>query len=320
MARRVYVRDLNILLDLDRSLGTFASRAQEILDMVGKEIRANKEWLAERCRYWSREVEHRHRAYRMCLMQQDKDGRGGGCGAEAAALREAEEALELARRWSARVEQAIGEYAPYEERMGKMLGSHVGQARADLSRSIEKYRKDIGAMSSDLPSSYRSPKPVPKDISRQAAGLPASGLSDEYTAPQGVGKNLPRSYKYADYVYSFSRDKNPDIYENHPDKADLYAQLAKEYPDGVRFDAYGFPDFSPYAVDSCEIEMTGDSSTDIRRANAKTHREETPGYTWHHCHDLKTMLLVPTYLHDYVPHTGGAALVRTGRKIHRESD
>lgn len=36
------------------------------------------------------------------------------------------------------------------------------------------------------------------------------------------------------------------------------------------------------------------------------------GYTWHHVEDGKTMMLVPTDLHQAVRHTGGAALLRKG--------
>lgn len=274
VARRVYVRDLNTLLHLDRSLGEFASCAQGILDEVQKEVRANKEWLAERRRYWSNEVERRRQVYEACLRQQDRNNYGGGCGTEAAALRRAEEGLELTRRWIARVEQAAGEYAPYAERMRQLGASRVNRARADISQSIAKYRDDI---------------------SRRAIGLPVG-----YRGPQVIGDRMPRSYLYADSIYSFKRSK--------PRR---YASLAAKYPRGVAFDAYGFLDFSPYATATVEIDMKGNRTTDFRDANKKAGFRRPPkGYSWHHHQDGKTMQLVPTDLHKNVPHTGGVSIKR----------
>lgn len=38
--------------------------------------------------------------------------------------------------------------------------------------------------------------------------------------------------------------------------------------------------------------------------------KEPKGYTWHHHQDGITMELVPSALHNNVPHTGGASLAR----------
>lgn len=37
-------------------------------------------------------------------------------------------------------------------------------------------------------------------------------------------------------------------------------------------------------------------------------------YTWHHEGDVETMSLVPTFLHDHIPHFGGAGKARAGEK------
>ena len=67
---------------------------------------------------------------------------------------------------------------------------------------------------------------------------------------------------------------------------------------------------------SHKIEMSGDSDLDIANINEyfTGYRTKQPegfeDYTWHHSHDGKTMILVPTDLHKYVKHYGGDAITR----------
>lgn len=97
----------------------------------------------------------------------------------------------------------------------------------------------------------------------------------------------------------------------------------------VRFND-GHPDFSDHvykgkgpdgrAVDgSVQIELsrTGDRNADFREANAAMAEkmgvdsfEEPPGWTWHHKEDGTTMELVPSKLHNNVPHSGGVSVAR----------
>jgi hypothetical protein len=88
----------------------------------------------------------------------------------------------------------------------------------------------------------------------------------------------------------------------------------KVHPSGVPFNEQGFPIFDSYAIASLEIEnLTGDHDLDEDLANRAARLPSTPnGYTWHHVEDGKTMQLVPTWLHDEVRHTGGAAILRSG--------
>ena len=83
-------------------------------------------------------------------------------------------------------------------------------------------------------------------------------------------------------------------------------------PDGVRYKENGTPDFSPWASQEVEIELSdvpGDRATDVRRANEAAGLERTPrGYTWNHVEDGRTMQLVPSDLHRAVPHVGGRAV------------
>ncbi len=59
--------------------------------------------------------------------------------------------------------------------------------------------------------------------------------------------------------------------------------------------------------------MTGKNALDFSAANRAAGLSKTPaGFTWHHHHDSRTMLLLPRDIHSRpaVPHTGGAAIVK----------
>jgi len=87
----------------------------------------------------------------------------------------------------------------------------------------------------------------------------------------------------------------------------------------VRFDALGFPDFAPWAINIVKIQMKGNRNYaapdgDFGNANVKAHYArnggEPGGFTWHHHQDRTTMLLIPTQLHRRVSHTGGVWVVK----------
>ena len=99
------------------------------------------------------------------------------------------------------------------------------------------------------------------------------------------------------------------------------AQAAK-YPDGVPFDANGYPIFDQYATKTVKFDfpslegksagtcLTGNCTYDFRLANKAAGLASTPpGYTWHHCQDMMTMQLVPQDVHSVVfggvAHAGG---------------
>jgi filamentous hemagglutinin len=111
---------------------------------------------------------------------------------------------------------------------------------------------------------------------------------------------MPRGYEKAGTVYHFEDKGRRE-----------QRRLSSEYPEGVRIDSKGFPDFAPYAKESVKIShMTGEPG-DFTQANAKAGLTETPdGLTWHHHQDCRTMQLLPTDLHRNVPHTGGRAVLR----------
>lgn len=86
------------------------------------------------------------------------------------------------------------------------------------------------------------------------------------------------------------------------------------HPSGVSFSKAGFPDFSPYARASVELKgLSGNYNKDAALANKALGLTATPrGYVWHHVEDGRTMQLVPRDIHNRVPHTGGAAVIRAG--------
>lgn len=77
----------------------------------------------------------------------------------------------------------------------------------------------------------------------------------------------------------------------------------------------GFPVFDDYAIARIELpDLVGDDGVDIARANLIHHGTQSsiPGYTWHHLEDGKTLILIPSDLHEAYRHTGGASLIREG--------
>lgn len=91
----------------------------------------------------------------------------------------------------------------------------------------------------------------------------------------------------------------------------LPLDLRSKYPHSVPFTGAGHPDFSRYAQKKVQINMTGNNKIDRKLANQASGYKQTPaGYTWHHSHDGKTMMLVPSELHNAVKHTGGVALMK----------
>ncbi|WP_233633392.1 HNH endonuclease [Burkholderia seminalis] len=121
----------------------------------------------------------------------------------------------------------------------------------------------------------------------------------------GVGRNglplvngrYPINSKYADQ--QFPMDK-------------LSPEIQQKYPQGIKFNSQGFPDFLPYAKAKTDISnLTGNYRTDEALANKKVGLSETPeGYVWHHVENGQTMLLIPQDLHNAVRHTGGSAVLQ----------
>lgn len=123
--------------------------------------------------------------------------------------------------------------------------------------------------------------------------------------PEGVQRlpsgKLPSNWQYAGRTYDGDR---------------WTPELQKKYPNGVKFDDKGYPDFSPYAEKTTTItprfkgNHTTDFSTADRAAGVTARYRRENGLTWHHHQDGTTLLLVPREIHDAVRHAGGVAIVK----------
>lgn len=86
----------------------------------------------------------------------------------------------------------------------------------------------------------------------------------------------------------------------------------------VQMSSQGFVIFDDYAIARVELDdLTGNSGSDIAKANKAHHGTvvyNVDGYTWHHVEDGKTMILIPTELHEAYRHTGGNSLLEKGLK------
>jgi len=133
-------------------------------------------------------------------------------------------------------------------------------------------------------------------------------------------------------------DKIPGLKHGHQPNADLAGktielapELRSKYPNGVRYDANGHPDFSPYAKVTVPIEMTGNRAHDYAKANIAagyTKTQKHTGYIWHHHQNGRDMMLVPGEIHKAAKHSGGVSLLNSqtsmvdqmGRQTARAAD
>ncbi|MER6913157.1 SMI1/KNR4 family protein [Streptomyces sp. NPDC000594] len=131
----------------------------------------------------------------------------------------------------------------------------------------------------------------------------------EPTAPGGPGRTAPPNAAYAGQSVNF------------PDPV-----RAARHPRGVRMDADGYPDFSPYARAAAEIAdppagfgVDELRLTDYVSANAALHASGHPlwatlppvatphGWTWHHVRGTRRLELIPVEVKALLRHHGGVA-------------
>ncbi len=166
-------------------------------------------------------------------------------------------------------------------------------------------------------------------------GYATWGLSDKEIVE--IGNVVSEYYRatdlelYKNFVYDYADIRGRNI----SDIVDVYKpnMINTKYAGGVMVPAgdnadyilekygqiqmskYGFAIFDEHAIARVVIDdLTGDEAADIARANLIHHgtQQSIPGYTWHHLEDGKTLILIPTELHEAYRHTGGAALIREG--------
>lgn len=128
----------------------------------------------------------------------------------------------------------------------------------------------------------------------------------------------------------------------HLEKEDGCYVLKLDRPDGteeifkIPFDQRGIPDFSPFAETTVTFlnndlnifnvfkkadekcaeqwnQQKRDGRSDWTAKDVREFRKE--GWTWHECADMKTLMLVPTEVHDKVRHTGGRAMAKLTHRL-----
>jgi hypothetical protein len=154
MAGRIYVRDLEILLSLQSELSKFNYGSNKVLSDVTHDLSKTKEFLHKRASYWNVEMQKRESALRSCLSNDDRER---NCSAEAAAVRQATEAIAKIKALNSRLEQAEGEYLPNHNRLNQLVNGKISQAKGNLRRSIEKYQDYLAQVAlSQRGSGYRT--------------------------------------------------------------------------------------------------------------------------------------------------------------------
>lgn len=155
MSASANVRSIQALSDLRGAWGRFASEAYESLKAAEMEIRRTFEWLAERERYWQRQVSRcqeavarAQSALARCQNSGSYDHRTGrsyvpDCRQYEQALYQAQRYLRQAQSELRTVQQAIkavrqaaANYQRQAQRLATILGSDVPKAAALLGRSI----------------------------------------------------------------------------------------------------------------------------------------------------------------------------------------
>ncbi|PTL75692.1 HNH endonuclease [Vitiosangium sp. GDMCC 1.1324] len=197
--------------------------------------------------------------------------------------------------------------------VGDALGKTAKGARlagriADLKKGIESSAASIRKIYADRRAAAAIERAKRKKEAAEAAvkKKKCQTCPDEDAAAGKYGTRLPRDGKWSGEPGNSDWLPDPNTERG---KAILEATGGKP----IAFKE-GYPDFSPYAVKTVEIDMVGKNSADFRSANAAAGfpgSESPKGYTWHHKEDGVTMELVPFDINKNVPHEGGSSVVRS---------
>jgi hypothetical protein len=167
----------------------------------------------------------------------------------------------------------------------KVYYDHVDKLYGEAVAAAKKARTEAEAIL----------KKTPTDAAAQARQRAAATM-EAATEVKPVAGRLPQNHQYAGKA--LPADKLP----------------AKYRKQGLRFSKQGHPDFEPHALElpsggkRVQIEYTGSRSADFNAATKAAGFDKLPrGYTWHHVEDGKSMMLVPTELHEAVRHSGGGS-------------
>ena len=151
------IQDIQAISDLKTKISTFSQGIQSGLKAANTEVDRTFEWLRERTNYWQREVERAQyllsRAQADLIRCQnsgyyDVDGHYHQpyCGCEERAVEQARmylqqcnEALQIARSWTSRVDQAASDHIIAANQLTRIADWHSERAQINLDKTIMKY-------------------------------------------------------------------------------------------------------------------------------------------------------------------------------------
>jgi hypothetical protein len=155
------VFSLEALVDLKAALCIFTAEAREALSAVEMEIRRNQVWLEEQLKYWRDLVVHceeavfqakqeltRRRMMRIADRPPDTSEQEEALHRAQARLADAEEKVEMTRRWLRQVPEAIIEYEGPARQLSGILDADMPKADALLENkiaSLEAYVQLVGS-------------------------------------------------------------------------------------------------------------------------------------------------------------------------------
>lgn len=194
---------------------------------------------------------------------------------------------------------------------GATIGSFLGGASGWVSRWFtedEETIADFAQLGATAPAIV--PKGQPTTRTRRPSRR--KGLSSKKRFKRSTARTSAKPRDLRELVSAF-----PPINARHRGKV-VKIKSGPLKGKSVRYDALGFPDFSPWSIATVKIKMRGnrsytDPDGDFGNANVKAgysrNAGEPSGYTWHHHQDRTTMQLVPTDIHDAFRHSGGVWVI-----------
>ena len=139
---RIYVQDLEVLMNLQNGLGQFNFGAKEVLRSVEHDISSIQNQIQQRTSYWRSELRRREAALDACRASIESD-----CTIESQAVRQAQEALEKIKQLTSRAEKAVGEHQSPTNQLDKLLNTKMSKAKGDIDRCIQKYQNYLAHQS-----------------------------------------------------------------------------------------------------------------------------------------------------------------------------
>jgi hypothetical protein len=150
MGQSAKVHSIQAIEDYREALCAFAVDGQDALGAVDMQVRRAVSWLAEKQKYWVKEIRERHDEVQRAKIElqqrkyENRDGRGRGTSEPEKNLRKAEARLKEAeqkaancKRWQPELQHAVMEYQGPARQLSGALESELKHAVAVLDQKIE---------------------------------------------------------------------------------------------------------------------------------------------------------------------------------------